>query len=88
MIGIRDISKWSPNMRNSLSSIYGEEHLQYLMNQWVETMIYIQDRMKGEICSDLVAAIKVPTLILHGEKDPLVPLTHVHYLYSRIPEAS
>lgn len=85
---IEDISKWSPTMRNTLSKMYGEDLLQHLMTLWVRAMISIKDEKKGNICQDFVGSVKAETLILHGEKDPLVPRFHVEYLYGRIPITS
>ncbi len=34
-----------------------------------------------------VAAIRVPTLLIHGERDRLVPSSHTRWLASRIPKA-
>lgn len=81
---IEDISKWSPSMRNALTNIYGEELLQYLMTSWVNSMVAIRDYRKGNICQDFVGNVKAETLILHGEKDPLVPRFHVEYLFERM----
>lgn len=85
---IEDISKWSPAMRDSLTSIYGEELLQHMMTMWVRGMITIKDVRKGNICQDFVGSVQAATLILHGEKDPLVPRFHAEYLYQRIPNSS
>ncbi|OXB84586.1 UNVERIFIED_CONTAM: hypothetical protein H355_008062 [Colinus virginianus] len=38
----------------------------------------------GSICQQLLPHIKCPTLIIHGEKDPLVPRFHAEYIHEHI----
>ncbi|KAG8133269.1 hypothetical protein E2320_011073, partial [Naja naja] len=38
----------------------------------------------GDICQQLLPHIKCPTLIIHGEKDPLVPRFHAEYIHKHI----
>lgn len=38
----------------------------------------------GDICKDDLKKIKAKTLIIHGIKDPLVPLEHPDYLHHHI----
>lgn len=38
----------------------------------------------GSICQQLLPRIKCPTLIIHGEKDPLVPRFHAEYIHEHI----
>ncbi|XP_039902288.1 valacyclovir hydrolase isoform X2 [Simochromis diagramma] len=38
----------------------------------------------GSICMELLPLISCPTLIIHGEKDPMVPILHPEYLLKHI----
>ena len=38
----------------------------------------------GDICKSALPGIKCPTLIVHGQKDPLVPHFHPEYLNEHI----
>jgi len=38
----------------------------------------------GDICCDDTRAVRCPTLILHGAKDPLVPSFHPQFLQQNI----
>ena len=41
----------------------------------------------GDICKDRVHRIQCPTLILHGDNDPIVSLSDVMYLNQMIPNS-
>jgi valacyclovir hydrolase len=78
----RSIAHWSPRMRESLETVYGES-LQHLWNgfcDWAQT-IY---QGGGEICRGRLHMIRCPTLILHGEMDPLLPEFHPRILHEGI----
>ncbi|KAM8822265.1 valacyclovir hydrolase, partial [Synchiropus picturatus] len=40
--------------------------------------------LSGSICVELLPLISCPTLVLHGEKDPMVPSFHAHFLLQHI----
>lgn len=82
----RDIKNWSPRMRESLESVYGRE-LGPLWSEWMDSMIHILREKDGNICKDMLSSIKAPTLILHGDKDPLVPAFHPLYLKENINDS-
>ncbi|XP_040105297.1 valacyclovir hydrolase isoform X3 [Oryx dammah] len=39
---------------------------------------------QGSICRDLLPLVQCPTLIVHGEKDPLVPRFHADFLHRHV----
>lgn len=81
---IRDTSKWSSKMREPLEALYGKEGLQEMHSAWIDGISkYFTDR-GGDICTSAVKSITCPTLVLHGQKDPLVPLFHPEYLHANI----
>ena len=82
---VRDLSTWSPRMRESLEAIYGEE-LQALWHAWCDAMQAIF-HAGGEICSQRLHLIRCPTFVLHGAQDPMVPAVHPQLLQARIPQA-
>lgn len=84
--GIRDISKWSDRMKAPLVQLYTEEGLQKMWNDWCNTMVEFL-KHDGNICKDLLKHIKCPTLILHGDKDPLVPFEHPQFLLDNMKQA-
>ncbi|XP_003387533.3 PREDICTED: valacyclovir hydrolase-like [Amphimedon queenslandica] len=81
----RDIKKWSPGMRDSLQAIYGSD-LPQLWSDWLDSMIHIFNKHNGDLCMKELVKIKAPTLILHGDKDPLVPEVHPVYLNDAISD--
>lgn len=40
--------------------------------------------LAGSICRDLLPLVQCPTLIVHGEKDPLVPRFHADFLHRHV----
>ncbi|XP_068747633.1 valacyclovir hydrolase-like [Montipora capricornis] len=82
---IRDTSKWNPKMREPLEALYGKEGLQEIQSGWIAGISkYYTDR-GGDICTKAVKSITCPTLVVHGQKDPLVPQFHPEYLHNNIP---
>jgi valacyclovir hydrolase len=82
---VRDLSTWSPRMREKLEAIYGDD-LQRLWSAWCDALQTIF-RAGGEVCSQRLHLIRCPTFILHGARDPLVPGIHPRLLQQGIPEA-
>eukprot|EP00053_Salpingoeca_punica_P006039 m.58035 g.58035 ORF g.58035 m.58035 type:complete len:314 (+) comp13509_c0_seq2:378-1319(+) len=78
-----DTSKWSPSMQASLGAVYGCD-LQRIWKEWNDCMIEFVQKRKGDICQQQLASVKCPTLILHGEKDPMVPAHHPQNLHKNI----
>ncbi len=71
---VRNLAAWSPRMRESLEAVYGDG----LQEVWSRYCDAIGDlyRAGGEICRERLGQIQCPTLILHGDQDPLVPAFH------------
>ncbi|KAJ7338487.1 hypothetical protein JRQ81_012379, partial [Phrynocephalus forsythii] len=82
--GIRDISKWSERTRKPMEAMYGLEYLSKTCSAWVDGISQFIHRPDGNICQSSLPHIKCPTLILHGEKDPLVPRFHPEYIHKHI----
>lgn len=85
--GIRDISKWSAKMREPLEKLYGAEYFKTKWESWVDTFKEIYKEKNGDLCKSYLKHIKAETLILHGEKDPMLAKEHVPYLMQNIQGA-
>lgn len=81
---IRDVSKWSAKMREPLEKLYGAEYFKATWEQWVDTFKLIYAENDGDLCKQYVNRITAETLILHGEKDPMIANEHVPYLMQNI----
>ncbi|XP_045192146.2 valacyclovir hydrolase-like [Mercenaria mercenaria] len=81
---IRDISAWSEKMRVPFLSMYGEKYFRTQWSNWVDAYKNYFTKRNGDICIAEVEKIKAKTLIIHGMKDPLVPLEHPDYLHHNI----
>ncbi|XP_051826728.1 valacyclovir hydrolase [Antechinus flavipes] len=82
--GIRDVSKWSERTRKPLEALYGYEYLAKTCENWVDGILQFKDLPDGNICRHLLPLVKCPTLIIHGEKDPLVPRFHADYIHKHV----
>jgi valacyclovir hydrolase len=82
----RDVSRWSKAMRATLAPVYGgEEALQALWSGWYAALEALHEGERGgEICTAEASAVAAKTLILHGQRDALVPEFHADYLHERI----
>lgn len=81
---VRDVSNWSVKMRQPMEEIYGARAFAKTWEAWVDRIAQFVHRPGGSICMDLVPLISCPTLIVHGEKDPMVPSFHPQYLLKHI----
>jgi len=51
---------------------------------WLNAVENVYKEKNGNLCQDMLPKIKCPTLIIHGEKDPLVSSFHPEYLHKHI----
>ncbi|XP_060890256.1 valacyclovir hydrolase isoform X2 [Labrus mixtus] len=82
--GIRDVFKWSARMRQPLEEVYGVETFAKNWGAWVDGFAQFSKRPEGSICIEQLPLIRCPTLIVQGEKDPIVPNSHAHFLSKHI----
>ncbi|HJY80783.1 MAG TPA: alpha/beta hydrolase [Candidatus Binatia bacterium] len=80
--GTRFLSSWSPRMVEVFRSIYSDE-LQDLWARWCDAQKALY-QAGGELCRQRLHLIRCPTLILQGDKDPLVPNFHADLLHQGI----
>lgn len=71
-------------MRAPLVALYGETGLQDMWSGWCNTMLDIFKLNGGNVCKEDLPLIKSPTLIVHGDKDPLVSAEQPIYLSQKI----
>lgn len=81
---IRDVSCWSERIRKPMEEMYGVELFRKTWEAWVDGIGQFAQRPKGSICIELLPQISCPTLIIHGEKDPMVPSFHPYFLLQHI----
>ncbi|KAJ8395430.1 hypothetical protein AAFF_G00031640 [Aldrovandia affinis] len=81
---IRDVSAWSARMRKPMEDVYGAQDFSTIWGGWVDGISQFTQRPDGSICRELLPLISCPTLIVHGEKDPMVPAFHPQYLLENI----
>lgn len=73
-------------MRAPFIEVYGEE-LEKYWHKWNDGVITVYNSNKGNICAHMLKDIKCPTLILYGEKDPMVDPVHATHLLTNIPNS-
>lgn len=81
---VRDISKWSPRMRQPMIEMYGKEYFQATWSAWIDACQRIYKEQGGDIYKCELKKIIAPTLIIHGMKDALVPKFQPDYLHDNI----
>ncbi|VVC41144.1 Alpha/beta hydrolase fold-1,Alpha/Beta hydrolase fold [Cinara cedri] len=85
----RNVIQWSPQVKQRNVEKYGMPYFQHTFNAWVDWYQGLLHRNAGEIISRReLADISVPTLILHGGQDALVPAEHALYLQQNIDNSS
>ena len=86
---VRDISKWSPRMREPMERLYGED-FPTLWSAWTDSFIGLYDdkERKGDLCIQEVKKVQCPSLVVHGLKDALCPLFHAEYLARELHDSS
>lgn len=79
---VRVISSWSQGAVSAMRKVYGDS----LDALWERYVVGLEDLYKagGEIYRSQLSRIKCPTLIFHGEKDPLVPSFHPRTIHQGI----
>lgn len=81
--GMRDVeTAWSARMLATHRAVYGED-CQPMWSSFCDAMKMLYDA-GGDICQKEAKALKCSTLILHGEKDPLVPSLHPTWFHKNI----
>ena len=82
---MRSISTWSPRAADAMRLIYGDS-LDALWDRYVTGLenLYAHGG-DADIYRSKLPLIQPPTLILHGELDPLVPATHPRIIQQGIP---
>ncbi|XP_062953705.1 valacyclovir hydrolase [Cynocephalus volans] len=82
--GIRDVSKWSERTRKPLEALYGYDYFAKTCDKWVDGIRQFTHLPDGGICRHLLPLVQCPTLILHGEKDLLVPRFHADFIHKHV----
>ena len=79
---VRSIASWSQRAAAAMRQIYGDS----LDGLWEQYVVGLEELYKagGEIYRSQLNRVKCPTLILHGEKDPLVPSFHPRTIHQGI----
>jgi valacyclovir hydrolase len=83
----RDISKWSQKMRDAMAPVYGLEELQRMWTRFCDGMQRLHAERAGDVCRRALPAIRCPTLVMHGMKDPMIDGVHPHRFAQEIKNA-
>ncbi|KAB1261131.1 Valacyclovir hydrolase [Camelus dromedarius] len=82
--GIRDVSKWSERTRKPLEALYGINYFARTCEKWVDGINQFKRLPGGNICRHLLPLVQCPTLVVHGERDPLVPRSHADFIHQHV----
>jgi valacyclovir hydrolase len=82
--GMRDVEQaWSKRMLETHRAVYGDD-VQPMWSSFCDAMKMIYDA-GGDFCQAQAKELRCPTLVLHGEKDPIVPPHHPQWFHENIP---
>ena len=78
---IKNLNNWNPKIRSTIEKYYGQD-LPMLWGKWHDTFISIcfDPVRQGDICKKEVSMVQCPTLIVHGDDDPLLPSYQIDFL--------
>jgi valacyclovir hydrolase len=79
---IRRISAWSPRAAEAMRAVYGEA-LEGLWDRYVDGQVALFEA-GGNLYRERLAQIHCPVLVLHGARDPLVPVFHAEAIHHGI----
>ncbi|CAD1476929.1 unnamed protein product, partial [Heterotrigona itama] len=75
---------WSEKMRAPMIEVYGTEYFRRTWSDWVDAVLRICEKQHGDLCKELLAKIKCPSLIIQGTKDAMILPEHPIYLKDHI----
>ena len=81
----RSVSDWSPRAAAPMLAMYGDG-FQALWTRWCDAQRRLLEA-GGDLCRERLDDIACPTFVLHGGRDPLVPLSHAEFLHQGIAGA-
>ena len=81
----RRVADWSSRTAAPMQAMYGDG-FQALWARWCDAQQMLL-KAGGDLCRERLSQIRCPTFLMHGGKDPLVPLFHAHCLQQGIAEA-
>ncbi|MER3420919.1 MAG: hypothetical protein C4290_10520 [Chloroflexota bacterium] len=82
-----DTSGWSEGARRRFIEEQGTQNWPGIFDRLLAGYYAVLEQRGGEIISGRLHEIRRPTLIVHGEDDPIVPVVHAYEMAQRIPGA-
>lgn len=82
--GITNMDNLSSHMKELYSGYYGQQYFQKCWLNLYGTLNTIYSKHEGDMCRSLLCRIQCPTLIIHGNLDPMIMPEHPHYLKEHI----
>lgn len=71
-------------MLDFLIRAYDENYARSVWEAYIDVMLNIYKNRKGNICMDYLDKIHCPTLIVQGDRDPVVKKSHATTLKENI----
>ena len=79
-------AKEATGMRETHEPVYGDD-LQPMWSGACDAWTAIMNEKDGDVCIEEARSIQCPTLVAHGELDPMVDLSHAEWFEKNIPDA-
>ena len=68
----------------TISETYTMNEMQTMWDECLSTLRKLSETNDGNLCCEYLPKITCPTLIIHGERDGMVPITQAEYLHKNI----
>ncbi|XP_054156809.1 valacyclovir hydrolase-like [Oppia nitens] len=76
---LKDADNWNPKIRKTFSDYYTEKLFLNYVKLYNKSIVNYSD-----FCTNDIKQIRQPTLILHGDRDPVMGIEHPFYLINNI----
>lgn len=83
--GLVDTSTWSEGGLRRFIEAQGPQNWPAILSRMLAGYASVLDLRGGEVVSARLGEIRCPTLIIHGENDPTVPVSHAYEMHAAIP---
>ena len=85
---LRNIDNWLPAILATMENKHYGPELAVVCNEWLDAFVsvYSDPLREGGICKKEVGEVQCPTLILHGNKDTVVPFCQIEFLQSNLKQ--
>jgi len=83
-----NLDNWSDKMKGPMLKLYGERYLQKMLSNWGNSVENYHKAGLDRSLKDALTRVTCPTLIIHGELDPVLGIDHAEFNHQHIKHSS